>query len=397
MRLLHIANSVNYENHSFLFNNQSLSAADFGGIERLRKQLLLTIAHRNTTYTPSHTDYEFVFPGSLWSPILKKDAHSFVSLMWNLAFEADPTQYRHFRIFSAFSGEQITKLAFPSQEESYADILESWKSITTNLLNDQNFPTKIDNAFATQKPENNTWYKLWTNLAAHTPIKFCFSPPLILGEYGWKSQVKKFFSSKKITVNYDTYVIQERITLLYESGILDQLLSIAKKKSLNILEIGAGHGGLALALNSIFPSSQYWICDLPESLLFSGSYLQCTNPKKKTILIDDFKNKPQGNLPSIFLLPNFLFPELERNNFKFDLIINTLSLSEMNEQQIRTYAKGISNLLAENMVFFEQNQDNSHCEGVNCHNYLKDYFKNKMIIKSKILHPTQGLPTLWSN
>ncbi len=85
--------------------------------------------------------------------------------------------------------------------------------------------------------------------------------PNILGECGWWID--------SALVNADVVDYQERINLIDNGGLIDRL----SDKRPRILEIGGGYGALCSALTSIFSPSQYVICDLPESLLFSGLYL----------------------------------------------------------------------------------------------------------------------------
>jgi hypothetical protein len=97
------------------------------------------------------------------------------------------------------------------------------------------------------------------------------------------------------------------------------------------------------------------------------------------------------------------------------LVINTLSMSEMSEHQVRTYAVGISKLIGTHGAFFEWNQDNRHLvrknidrrvngndpmfnstDGadvtlINCKDYLPEYFSTVRQIDD------EGRCHLWSN
>ena len=111
-------------------------------------------------------------------------------------------------------------------------------------------------------PADDLWVTLWRKYTLEIPARYLYVPPPIHGEIGPVIN--------GIIVNYDTYVYQERINLLFESGILQNL---EKRRSVTILELGGGYGALSLALKRILPRARYIICDLPESLLFSVTYL----------------------------------------------------------------------------------------------------------------------------
>jgi putative sugar O-methyltransferase len=126
-------------------------------------------------------------------------------------------------------------------------------------------------------------------------------------------------------------------------------------RGLRILEIGGGYGALASALLATFPRCEYCICDLPESLLFSGLYLAMT--REDGIALRQVGDANGLMAPRVNLTPNYLFDRLDGH---FDLVINTLSMSEMSNHQIEHYARDISKLIGSTGIFFEQNQDNRH-------------------------------------
>src|SRR5262249_30834400 len=103
------------------------------------------------------------------------------------------------------------------------------------------------------------------------------------------------------------------------------LLSGIKLKD-TVLEIGAGYGFLASKFLQKF-NSKYIICDIPESLLFSGLYLALQG-RDVSLSMDS----------EVTLVPNYWFDGIGN----VDLVINTLSMSEMSEYQVRVYAEGIS-------------------------------------------------------
>ena len=199
-------------------------------------------------------------------------------------------------------------------------------------------------------------------------------PPHMLGEAGWIID--------DTLVNFNTRVYQERMTILYRSGLLTHLKQLGRPA--RILEIGGGYGALALALRRSLPDNHYVICDLPESLVFSGLYLSLNT--------SDVKMYGEEGQERISLLPNYLFETLTGH---FDLIINTLSMSEMSEYQITEYAKGIKALISPDGLFFEQNQDNRHIDLSCAQTVLEPLFpaRKKIDIGMKL---SEGMPNLWA-
>ena len=219
-------------------------------------------------------------------------------------------------------------------------------------------------------------------------------PPHKFGEIGWKVDGR--------IVTWDTCVHVERLALLYEGGLLQQNhpRSVIQKKPLTILEIGAGFGGLAYYLKKILPQVRYYVLDVPESLIFSAIYLSVLFPEDGNYLLDlnasDTVLKDWS--PGFCFLPNFLFPKLLKSELKIDLAINTLSMSEMSEAQVRVYCEGIRQLLGTAGVFFEQNQDNRACNLLNASDIVAEYFSGCLNLSGEAcLGLTQGAVHLWTS
>ena len=72
----------------------------------------------------------------------------------------------------------------------------------------------------------------WRRYTRGVPAEDLFSPPLIMGEAGWRVD--------GYVVNRDVVAYQERINVMRELGVLDRLRPDAL-----IVEIGGGYGALA--------------------------------------------------------------------------------------------------------------------------------------------------------
>ena len=145
----------------------------------------------------------------------------------------------------------------------------------------------------------------------------------------------------------DTCSYQERINLITKSGLFAWLQRRRGtgarfpfgKRRLRICEIGGGYGAVARWFCSPMPDTEYTIIDLPESLLFSELYLILACPAAM-----------------LRFVPNYKAEELTT---RFDIVLNTLSMSEVSGYQVRRYAALMRETWLRNGgIFFEQNQDN---------------------------------------
>jgi hypothetical protein len=68
---------------------------------------------------------------------------------------------------------------------------------------------------------------------------------------------------------------QQEIEGFDRAGVIDQLRASGRH---HVIEIGAGWGGFAHHLKTLFPNISYTIVALPQTLLFSATYLKTTFP-----------------------------------------------------------------------------------------------------------------------
>jgi hypothetical protein len=82
-------------------------------------------------------------------------------------------------------------------------------------------------------------------------------------------------------VNLDTLKFYESRIGLDRAGVIDQLRAPGRH---HVIEIGAGWGGFAHHLKTLFPDISYTIVDLPQTLLFSATYLKTTFPRARILM-----------------------------------------------------------------------------------------------------------------
>ncbi len=287
----------------------------------------------------------------------------------------------------------INRLRFYSQAFTGYQLMTLSNGYGTRSINP--IPENLDQVLSRRASKPDSFVFRYIAAIQYLPEFVIARPPKIMGEVGW--------NVNGVIVNRDTYVYQERLNLLYEAGIINSLRKKVEKNkgaNLNILEIGSGYGALAYYLKNIFPEANYYLCDIPEALLFSSLYLAIACPHHQYIIYDgtDPSNLSKENSNFIFV-PNFMFDDMLSQNIKIDLAINTLSFSEMTEKQVRYYASKIRDLLGNKGILFEQNQDNKHLGLIHCKEFLPDYFAFRESIKPMTVCEVSilGQADIWAN
>lgn len=168
---------------------------------------------------------------------------------------------------------------------------------------------------------------LYDSLVSPLPPQYKLSAPRILGEFGHNLDGR--------LINWSVLEAQEHIHALYSQGVLRGLEE--KKGRKLVLEVGGGFGCLACHFTKILDDTTYVIVDLPETLLFSASYLSLALPGKKLYVYDAGFLSPLEKMAGydFILLPNFALSRL--SGAKFDLAINTASFQEMTSDQLTEY------------------------------------------------------------
>jgi hypothetical protein len=85
---------------------------------------------------------------------------------------------------------------------------------------------------------------------------------------------------------------------------------------------------------------------------------------------------------------------IDKIHGEFDLVINTLSFSEMSEHQLRCYAVKTKDLIPQGYLF-EQNHDNRHLGFLCAQEILAEYFNfHKRVESRTVRKPTEGSPNV---
>jgi hypothetical protein len=118
----------------------------------------------------------------------------------------------------------------------------------------------------------------------------------------------------------------------------------------NVLELGAGYGGLARSLKLFFPTISYVIIDIPETLFFSSLFLRLNFPQAKVCFVTNFKDLRHPLEEYDFVFVPTKFADVLLGN-RFDLFCNTASLGEMKNTVIRYWMDFIQNKVEPHYFF----------------------------------------------
>jgi hypothetical protein len=136
--------------------------------------------------------------------------------------------------------------------------------------------------------------------------------------------------------NVDTLKYFESMLALQLGAVLPEFRSPDERKL--VWEIGAGWGGLARVFKTVCPSTTYVITDLPQSMIFSGTYLTSVMPDARCRFFGDV---PEDQLFDGWEELDFIFlPHTALGAMappRLDLTLNTVSFQEMTEAQVMAY------------------------------------------------------------
>jgi len=176
-------------------------------------------------------------------------------------------------------------------------------------------------------------------------------------------------------VNYRGQRLNHRILrYTYYLSQLKNNLNFRKDEKLVICDIGGGYGGLLRLLKYIYKNSCCILVELPETCLLASYFLKKNFPKKKILLNSDFSEKKQNFLDYDFvILPQSQIKNLP--NESVDLMINTSSLSEMDNKTQNFYVDQIERLTKK--YFYSVNRHKHKMHKYNAQGFYNLQFKKQ--------------------
>jgi hypothetical protein len=137
--------------------------------------------------------------------------------------------------------------------------------------------------------------------------------------------------------NIDTLKFFEVLIGLERAALLAPFRAADERRV--VWEIGAGWGGFARAFKTLFPATTYVVTDLPQTLLFSATYLMACFPDARAVFDGEGLG---GGLPPDWEEADFVFVPNTRLGAvrprRLDLTINMVSFQEMTTAQVQSYA-----------------------------------------------------------
>jgi putative sugar O-methyltransferase len=144
-------------------------------------------------------------------------------------------------------------------------------------------------------------------------------------------------------INIDTLKFYECLIAIQQAGFLSDLNADPERQEV-WLEIGAGWGGFGYTVKTRFPKNTYVIVDLPQTMLFSATYLISAFPEAKVALYPEVSlDEISRNLRDydFVFIPHYLFPQAD---FHIDLAVNMVSFQEMTSEQVGGYVAHLAKI-----------------------------------------------------
>ena len=124
-------------------------------------------------------------------------------------------------------------------------------------------------------------------------------------------------------------------------------------RPLHLCEIGAGWGACASQLHQVCDIASYTIIDLPENLCLSSTYLGATVEHVQRKFIDCTTGNSERHQPATI---NFGLPAaIDNLPGPYDVIINTVSLQEMDRETVDAYFSWAKEVLADDGILISFN------------------------------------------
>ncbi|MBI4664483.1 MAG: putative sugar O-methyltransferase [Verrucomicrobia bacterium] len=356
-----------------LADQRPITAQEFERARSVCERIRRLVASRADSIAKGRLDPTIALPGNNWSPDADQPFLNRYRQIVQCRFEI----IQNLRLYAQFSGYDLATQAIVTHGRQVPEVLETFDQEIERLA-----------------PNPDDWVERYRAITRHIPADIIPSYPVVMGEIGWRVGGKP--------VNHDVYAYQERTNLLFESGVIECLRSRARRTGrVTVLEIGGGYGGLAHALFEIIPNRiNYFVCDLPESILSSAIYLGIIHPEVDQNIYEgtNLETLKPPACPAITFVPNYLLDDLLALNPQVDLAINTLSFPEMTEAQVRYYGERLRRLLDKTGMLFEQNEDGRWMGLLDCKSILSEYLPHRATVRSKTVPVlSKGEADLWSN
>lgn len=153
----------------------------------------------------------------------------------------------------------------------------------------------------------------------------------------WMSKEWNFWGKDELSIEDSPFVSPENkfngfSVNFFRCRLIAHFSTLFLKDLNSVIELGAGAGHLARIINILNSKLKYTIIDLPETLNFSYMHLKLCFPEKKILYVTESSQLEEEC--DIRLIPD-RFHHLVKGNY--DLFINTASMGEMDNKDIRKW------------------------------------------------------------
>ncbi len=154
-----------------------------------------------------------------------------------------------------------------------------------------------------------------------------------------------FLRTVNICLEINKYVQQRGGKTVSVGTDLDLTITRKDDEKLSVIELGAGLGHLARTLRLLGISERHVIIDLPETLVFSYCFLTENFPDARVLLVSGAATGDEDFSEFDFILVPTMYSYCVLKE-KYDLFINTASMGEMRNTDIRHWMDFIQNKLS---------------------------------------------------
>ena len=153
-----------------------------------------------------------------------------------------------------------------------------------------------------------------------------------------------FLRTVNICLEINKYVQRREEKSVSVGADLDLTITRKDDEKLSVIELGAGLGHLARTLRLLGISGRHVIIDLPETLVFSYCFLTENFPDARVLLVSGAESDDENFSEFDFILVPTMYACRVLKG-KYDLFINTASIGEMRNTDIRHWMDFIQNEL----------------------------------------------------
>jgi hypothetical protein len=174
--------------------------------------------------------------------------------------------------------------------------------------------------------------------------------------------------------NLDTLKFFEVLVGMRRAGVLQSLEGPAPV----VLEIGAGWGGFAYQVKTLFPRVSYVVVDFPELFLFSATYLQTVFPEARVVLADNESDPSGWHGADFVFVPNSMAAYVR--DVTPSVTINIASFQEMTSAQVEEYAKLASDAGSEFLYSLNRERSRYNTELSSVSEIVRRYYDVREVV-----------------